>query len=64
MPGEMEVRATIKTMAKEQFNIILPFPPLYQENLNRKGGKNGGRTCDSEKAIKKTKNNHFANCAF
>lgn len=36
-----------KTIVKEQFNILLPFPHLSQKNLNEKG-KNGGRTCDSE----------------
>ena len=36
-----------KATVKEQFNILLPFPPISQENLNGKG-KDGGRTYDSE----------------
>lgn len=36
-----------KAIVKQQFNILLPFPPISQENLNGKG-KDGGRTYDSE----------------
>lgn len=36
-----------KIVVKEQFNILVPFTPLSQENLNGKE-KNGGRTCDFE----------------
>lgn len=47
MPGEMEVGEGKKAIVKEQFNTLLPFPPISQENLNGKG-KDGGRTYDSE----------------
>lgn len=43
-----------KTIVKEQFNTLLPFPPLSQENLNVKG-KNGDRICDSRISQKETK---------